>query len=210
MGSASRTPIVFFGHGSPTTILDDSRTMDAWRGIAHTIGKPKAILCVSAHWCTDGVEVTAMGAPQTIHDFGRGLPSELFDVQYSAPGSPKLADRVREILEPVAVKLDYHWGYDHACWTVLSVAYPDADVPVIQLSMDASKPISWHYEIGRALMPLRDEGIAFLRKLQAADVSAVGRVILGTSHAADVSMPDVVPDIYQDSARSLFGFAKSL
>ena len=162
MDSGDRTPVVFFGHGSPTTILDDSRTTDAWRAIAKTIGKPKAILCISAHWCTQGVEVTAMASPQTIHDFGRGLPNELFTVQYPAAGSPGLAERVRELLAPLPVKMDHNWGYDHACWTVLSVAYPHADVPVIQLSMDASKPIAWHYELGRKLRPLRDEGILIM------------------------------------------------
>lgn len=162
MGNSMRMPIVFFGHGSPTTILDDPDTQEAWRGLANTIGKPKAILCISGHWCTDGIEVTAMDAPPTIHDFGRGLPDALFEVQYPAPGSPDLANRVREILNPLPVKMDLDWGLDHASWTVLSIAYPEADIPVIQLSMDASKPISWHYNLGRALRPLRDEGILIM------------------------------------------------
>jgi 4,5-DOPA dioxygenase extradiol len=156
------TPTVFFGHGSPTTILDDRNTMDAWSGMAQTIGKPKAILCVSAHWCTQGIKVTAMEQPPTIHDFGRGLPAQLFDVQYPAPGDIDLAERVRDILAPLPVELDQDWGLDHAAWTVLSVAYPEADVPVIQLSMDARKPISWHFELGRKLRPLREEGILIL------------------------------------------------
>lgn len=162
MTSRRVTPIVFFGHGSPTTILDDPKTCNQWRQIGKSIGKPKAILCISAHWCTQGIEATAMEAPRTIHDFGRGLPSELFDLQYSASGSPALAHRVRELLDPLPVKMDFNWGYDHAAWTVLSVVYPEADVPVIQLSMDVSKPISWHYQLGRLLRPLREEGVLIM------------------------------------------------
>lgn len=156
------TPAAFFGHGSPTTILDDPDTMNAWRELVQIIGKPKAIICVSAHWCTEGIKVTAMDAPPTIHDFGRGLPAQLFDVQYPAPGSQDLAARIQNVLQPLPVALDHAWGFDHAAWTVLSVIYPLADVPVVQLSMDATKPISWHYEIGRALRPLREEGILIL------------------------------------------------
>jgi 4,5-DOPA dioxygenase extradiol len=162
MAEIERTPIVFYGHGSPTGILDDTPSTQAWAKIAQTIGRPKAILCISAHWCTQGIEVTAMEAPRTIHDFGRGLPAPLFDMQYPAPGDPSLAKRVRELLDPIPVKMDYDWGLDHASWTVLSQAYPEADIPVIQLSLDASKPISWHYQIGRMLRPLRDEGILIM------------------------------------------------
>ncbi len=100
-----------------------------------------------------------MNAPRTIHDFGRSLPSALFDIQYPAPGDPALAERVRELLDPIPVKMDYDWGLDHSAWTVLSFAYPDANVPVVLLSVDVSKPISWHYKLGRKLRPLRDEGV---------------------------------------------------
>ena len=162
MHSNDLTPAVFFGHGSPTTIIDDQITMDAWSGLSRKIGRPKAILCVSAHWCTQGIRVTAMDRPRTIHDFGRGLPAKLFEVQYPAPGDVNLAQRVSDILAPLPVEMDHDWGLDHAAWTVLSVAYPEADIPVIQLSMDARKPISWHYEIGQRLRPLREEGILIL------------------------------------------------
>lgn len=159
MSNAQRMPVVFFGHGSPTEVLEDNGNTRAWQGIAQTIGRPKAILCISAHWCTQGIEVTAMDVPPTIHDFGHGLPAPLFDIQYPAPGDPALAKRVQRLLDPLPVRLDYNWGLDHAAWTVLSVAYPEADIPVVQFSLDASRPISWHYEMGRKLRPLRDEGI---------------------------------------------------
>jgi 4,5-DOPA dioxygenase extradiol len=124
------------------------------------IGKPKAILCVSAHWLTQGVAVTAMTAPRTIHDFGASFPKALFDVQYPAPGSPELAARVRDLLAPQPVVLDQQaWGLDHGTWSVLSKVYPDADVPVVQLSMDATRPPEWHFDLAKRLAPLRDEGV---------------------------------------------------
>ena len=160
--TSQRMPVVFFGHGSPTEVLENSATTKVWAEFAKTIGRPKAILCISAHWCTDGIEVTAMESPRTIHDFGRSLPAALFDMQYPAPGSPELAKRVQQLLDPLPVKLDYSWGFDHANWIVLYKAYPSADVPVIQLSMDASKPIAWHYELGKKLRVLRDEGVLIM------------------------------------------------
>jgi 4,5-DOPA dioxygenase extradiol len=157
----ARLPAVFFGHGSPTIALETNDTTATWNRIANGIGKPKAILCISAHWLTDGVGVTAMAKPKTIHDFGRGLGDALFQIQYPAPGDPALAARVKQLLaSEVDVVLDQdHWGLDHGTWSVLSKAYPDADVPIVQLSMDASKPPAWHYRIGQLLAPLRDEGI---------------------------------------------------
>jgi 4,5-DOPA dioxygenase extradiol len=157
----ARRPAIFFGHGSPTVALETSETTRLWAELAAEIGKPKAILAISAHWLTRGVAVTAMRRPKTIHDFGRSLPAPLFDVQYPAPGDPTLAERVRELLTPMAdVHLDRsEWGLDHGTWSVLSKAYPDADVPVVQLSMDATRPPAWHYEVGRRLAPLRDEDV---------------------------------------------------
>ena len=157
----ARLPAVFFGHGSPTVALETSETTRQWAELAAEIGRPKAILAISAHWLTRGVAVTAMARPRTIHDFGRSLPAALFDVQYPAPGDPALAERVRELLAPAAdVHLDRgEWGLDHGTWSVLCKAYPDADVPVVQLSMDAAMPPAWHYQIGRRLAPLRDEGV---------------------------------------------------
>lgn len=155
-------PVVFFGHGSPMIALETNATTETWAAMGAAIGKPKAILCVSAHWLTRGVGVTAMPAPRTIHDFGASFPRALFEVQYPAPGSAELAARVAEILAPLPVAQDQAWGLDHGTWSVLSKAYPDADVPVVQLSMDATQPPGWHYEMGRRLAPLRDEGVLII------------------------------------------------
>ena len=156
----SRMPVIFFGHGSPMIALETNDTTKTWRAMGEAIGKPKAVLCVSAHWLTQGVGVTAMTAPRTIHDFGASFPQALFDVQYPAPGSPELAARVKDLLAPQPVALDQQaWGLDHGTWSVLSKVYPDADVPVVQLSMDATKPPEWHFELAKRLAPLRDEGV---------------------------------------------------
>jgi 4,5-DOPA dioxygenase extradiol len=156
----TRMPVVFFGHGSPMIALETNDTTKTWKAMGEAFGKPKAILCVSAHWLTQGVGVTAMIAPRTIHDFGASFPKALFDVQYPAPGSPELAARVKDLLSPQPVTLDQQaWGLDHGTWSVLSKAYPDADVPVVQLSMDATKPPEWHFELAKRLAPLRDEGV---------------------------------------------------
>lgn len=156
----SRLPVIFFGHGSPMIALETNDTTRTWKAMGDAVGKPKAILCVSAHWLTNGVAVTAMTRPRTIHDFGASFPKALFDQQYPAPGSPELAARVAEVLSPTPVVLDEQgWGLDHGTWSVLGKAFPDADVPVVQLSMDATKPPAWHFEIGQRLAALRDEGV---------------------------------------------------
>ncbi len=153
-------PVVFFGHGSPTIARESNEVTRAWRTIAESLPRPKAILCISAHWLTRGTGVTAMARPKTIHDFGAGLGSDLFQIQYPAPGAPALAARVRELLAPAPVALDTsQWGLDHGAWSVLMKAYPNADIPVAQLSMDATKPPAWHYDQGRKLQPLRAEGV---------------------------------------------------
>jgi 4,5-DOPA dioxygenase extradiol len=157
----SRMPIVFYAHGSPMVALEQSDTTRAWRGIAERIGRPKAILCISAHWQTRGTAVTAMPQPRTIHDFG-AFPQALFDMRYPAPGDPELAFRVRELLAPMPVGIDQGWGLDHGTWTVLVHAYPDADIPVVQLGMDAGKSPAEHWAVGQALRPLRDEGVLIM------------------------------------------------
>lgn len=156
--AAARMPAVFFGHGSPMNALERNRYTDAWRRLGEALPVPKAILVVSAHWMTRGTAVTAMDKPRTIHDFG-GFPQALFEVQYPAPGSPLLAARVRELLAPVSVQLDRTWGLDHGTWSVLAQVFPNANVPVVQLSLDASQPPPYHYELGAHLAPLRDEGV---------------------------------------------------
>jgi 4,5-DOPA dioxygenase extradiol len=154
----ARMPVVFFGHGSPMNTLARNQYTEAWRRLGAMVPKPKAILAISAHWYTRGTAVTAMANPKTIHDFG-GFPQALFDIQYPAPGDPALAARVRDLLAPVEVQLDQSWGLDHGTWSVLAHAFPQADIPVVQLSMDATKPAAFHYQLGRSLAPLRDEGV---------------------------------------------------
>jgi 4,5-DOPA dioxygenase extradiol len=161
MASTARMPAVFFGHGSPMNALEQNRYTDAWRRIGASLPKPKAILCVSAHWMTHGTAVTAMDKPRTIHDFG-GFPQALFEVQYPAPGNPLLAARVRELLAPVKVQQDQSWGLDHGTWSVLAHLFPDANVPVVQLSLDTNQPPRYHYELGAHLAPLRDEGVLII------------------------------------------------
>lgn len=154
-----RMPAVFFGHGSPMNTLEHNRYTDAWQQLGRRLPRPKAILAVSAHWYIRGTMVTAMPQPRTIHDFG-GFPRELYEVQYPAPGDPALAARVRELLAPLAVESDRtSWGLDHGTWSVLAHVYPQADVPVVQLSLDGTQPPRYHYELARRLTPLREEGV---------------------------------------------------
>ena len=155
----ARLPAVFFGHGNPMNALDDNAFTRAWSALGARIPRPRAILAVSAHWYLPGTHVTAMSRPRTIHDFG-GFPRALYDVQYPAPGDAALAARVQELLAPVtAVGGDEHWGLDHGTWSVLVHAYPHADVPVVQLSIDETQPPAFHYELGKRLAALRDEGV---------------------------------------------------
>jgi 4,5-DOPA dioxygenase extradiol len=151
-------PAIFFGHGNPMNAVLNNRFTEAWRLIGKQISKPKAILSISAHWFVPATGVTISTAPRTIHDFG-GFPPDLYRVQYPAPGAPDLARRVQKMLAPIPVDLDNSWGLDHGTWSVLRHVYPNADIPVVQLSIDEAQPPSFHFEVGRKLAPLRDEGI---------------------------------------------------
>jgi len=151
-------PAVFFGHGNPMNALDRNEYTEGWSRIGSQLPRPKAILCVSAHWYLSATLVTAQERPRTIHDFG-GFPRELHEVEYPAPGDPELAHRVKDLLAPVSVGLDTRWGLDHGTWSVLCHAFPEADVPVIQLSIDETQPAEFHYETAKRLSGLRDEGV---------------------------------------------------
>jgi 4,5-DOPA dioxygenase extradiol len=153
-----RMPAVFFGHGNPMNVLQENRYTETWRRIGASIPKPRAILAISAHWQTEGTAVTAAARPRTIRDFA-GFPRELFEIDYPAPGDPALAEQIRMLLGPQGVRLDTEWGLDHGVWSVLVKAFPDADVPVLQLSMDLAKSPQQHFLAGRKLAALRDEGI---------------------------------------------------
>jgi 4,5-DOPA dioxygenase extradiol len=161
MTSALRMPVLFIGHGNPMNAIEETPFTAEWRKIAVTIPRPKAILCVSAHWETDGTLVTAMKSPRTIHDF-YGFPEELFQIQYPAPGAPELANRVEELLGSAEVKLDESWGLDHGTWSVLRRMYPEADIPVIQLSLNRKKSPHEQVAMAKKLLPLRDESVLII------------------------------------------------
>ena len=155
---AKPMPAIFFGHGNPMNALQSNAWTEGWAAIGKSISRPKAILCVSAHWYLPATLVTATERPRTIHDFG-GFPRELSEVKYAAPGLPELAARVRDLLAPVSAGLDNRWGLDHGTWSVLCHAFPEADVPIIQPSIDETQPAEFHYELAKHLAPLRDEGV---------------------------------------------------
>jgi 4,5-DOPA dioxygenase extradiol len=154
-------PAIFFGHGNPMNAISKNAYTAGWASIGKSISRPKAVLAVSAHWYLPTCAVTANLTPPTIHDFG-GFPRELDEVQYPAPGSPELARRVQDLLDSVPVELDESWGIDHGTWSVLRHVFPEADIPIVQLSIDERQPPRFHYEIGKRLAALRNEGVLLL------------------------------------------------
>jgi 4,5-DOPA dioxygenase extradiol len=158
MSNTAKMPVLFLGHGSPMNAIEENEFVTGFRNIAKEIPKPNAILCISAHWETKGTFVTAMQNPPTIHDFG-GFPKELFAVQYPAPGSPDLAKQTQSLITTTEVGLDDKWGLDHGAWSVIKHLYPNADIPVIQMSIDYSQPAQYHYDLARQIKSLREKGV---------------------------------------------------
>lgn len=161
LAKTAKMPVLFLGHGSPMNAIEENEFVTGFRNIAKNIPRPNAILCVSAHWETKGTFVTAMQNPRTIHDFG-GFPDELFAVQYPAPGSPALASETKSLITKTEVGLDDKWGLDHGAWSVIKHLYPDADIPVIQMSIDYSKPPQFHYELAQQIKSLREKGVLII------------------------------------------------
>jgi 4,5-DOPA dioxygenase extradiol len=158
---SGRMPVFFIGHGSPMNGIENNEFSHKWGQLGTEIPRPAAILCISAHWLTNGTHITAMSIPKTIHDFG-GFPKALFDVQYPAPGDPVLASETQEMIRKTDIGLDYEWGLDHGTWSVVRRIYPSADIPVLQLSIDYHKPAQYHYDLARELAALRNKGILII------------------------------------------------
>ncbi|MBP6378411.1 MAG: 4,5-DOPA dioxygenase extradiol [Kaistella sp.] len=159
--NTEKIPVLFLGHGSPMNAIEENQFVQGFRNISREIPKPNAILCISAHWFTNGTFVTAMQNPKTIHDF-YGFPKELFEVNYPAPGSPELAKETAALLLPEIVEEDHSWGLDHGAWSVIKHLYPDAEIPVIQLSIDYTKPPQYHFDLAKKLQKLREKGILII------------------------------------------------
>ena len=158
---AQPMPAIFFGHGNPMNALQQNDWTNCWATLGKSLPRPRAIVCISAHWYLPATLVSAMAQPRTIHDFG-GFPRELYEVQYRAPGAPELARQIVELLAPLNVEPDQSWGLDHGTWSVLVHVFPEADVPVIQLSIDETQPAAFHFELGKRLAPLRDEEVLIM------------------------------------------------
>jgi 4,5-DOPA dioxygenase extradiol len=160
-GQEHLMPVLFVGHGSPMNGIEDTEFSRRWTQLAKEIPTPSAVLVISAHWFTPGTKITAMDFPPTIHDFG-GFPKELFDVQYPAPGDPKLAGETAALLHSTQVELNHDWGLDHGAWTIVRHMYPDAKIPVLQLSIDYTQPPQYHYELAKELYELRKKGVLIM------------------------------------------------
>ena len=160
-GVSDHMPVLFIGHGNPMNAINDNEFVNGWKAVAKKLPKPKAILCISAHWETNGTFVTAMKSPRTIHDFG-GFPDELFAAQYPAPGTPEFALETKNAIKKTTVGLDERWGLDHGTWSILKPMFPDADIPVFQLSLDYNQPPQYHYELAKELSSLRKKGVLII------------------------------------------------
>ena len=156
-----KMPVLFVGHGSPMNAIENNEFSNYWKKLAIEIEKPKAVLCISAHWLTRGTFVTAMDFPKTIHDFG-GFPKELNEASYPAPGSPELALETSKLITSTSVGLDHDWGLDHGTWSIVKNMYPDAEIPVLQLSIDYNKPANYHYELAKEISALRKKGVLII------------------------------------------------
>lgn len=178
LNSTDLMPVLFIGHGSPMNAIEDNEFSSAWRNMAKILPKPKAILCISAHWQTRGTQVTAMEKPRTIHDFG-GFPRALYEVQYQAPGSPELAREVKDRVNKIKVEPDHDWGLDHGCWSVLMQMFPAADIPVVQLSLDYNLSPAEHYDLAKELAFLRQKGVLIIGSGNM--VHNLGRLVLSDS-----------------------------
>lgn len=161
LSNTDKMPVLFLGHGSPMNAIEENEFVSAFRKLGKELVRPNAILCISAHWETKGTFVTAMQNPPTIHDFG-GFPQALFDVQYPAAGSPELAQETKRIITKTEIGLDDKWGLDHGAWSVVKHLYPNADIPVIQMSIDYSQPARYHYELAKELNSLRHKGVLII------------------------------------------------
>lgn len=159
--NSQKMPVLFLGHGSPLNAIEENTFVANFKKIGEEIPKPKAILCISAHWETKGTYVTAMKKPKTIHDFG-GFPQALFDVQYPAPGSPSLARETKDLITKTKIGLDKNWGLDHGTWSVVKHLYPNAEIPTIQMSLDYTKPPKHHFELAKELSQLRQKGVLII------------------------------------------------
>ncbi len=183
---SQRMPVLFVGHGTPMNAIEDNPFSREWRRVGRELPEPKTILCISAHWETWGSLVTAMEKPRTIHDFG-GFPQELYQAQYSAPGDPRLAKDIQMLLKNTNIGLDQDWGLDHGCWSVLKQMYPKAEIPVVQLSLDASKPGPYHFDLAKGLALLRERGVLIIGSGNM--VHNLGRVVFKGSNFGDFNEP---------------------
>lgn len=161
MNKTGKMPVLFLGHGSPMNAIEENEFVQGFRKIGKEIEKPNAILCISAHWETRGTYVTAMQNPPTIYDFG-GFPQSLFDVKYPAPGSPNLAKQTKQLISKTVVGLDDKWGLDHGAWSVIKHLYPNADIPIVQMSIDYTQPPRYHYELAKQINALRNKGVLII------------------------------------------------